>query len=162
MNNKISMNISSLRGKKAYCGHKPISKQTGSVLSKLVLMIAVGGIGYGAYVANNNGLINIDNLSSFKNSISTKFSGQGSFKGYGVQLMATKQFDQAETVMHDFARDGYSAFVLASQSKGQTIYKVRLGPYNYKPEAIAVKDKVVRRYPQNPFVKTSLVIYKPN
>ncbi len=162
MNKKTSMNVSALRGKKAYCGRKPLIKQTGSVLGKLVLMIAVGGIGYGAYIANNKGLINVDKLSSFKNSISNKLSSKDDFKGYGVQLMATKQLDQAETLMNDFARDGYSAFVLASKSKGRTIYKVRLGPYNHKPEAIAIKDKVVRRYPQNPFVKTSLVIYKPN
>ena len=162
MNKKISMNVSALRGKKAYCGRKPLTKQTGSVLGKLVLMIAVSGIGYGAYIANNNGLISVNKFTSFKNSISNKFSSKDDFKGYGVQLMATKQFDQAETVMNDFARDGYSAFVLASQLKGRTIYKVRLGPYNHRPEAIAVKDKVVRRYPQNPFVKTSLVIYKPN
>lgn len=166
MNKKTSMNVSALRGKKAYCGRKPLTKQTGSVLSKFILTIAVGGIGSGAYIANKKGLINAERFSSFKNSISNKFSSKdsfkGSFKGYGVQLMATKQFDQAETVMNDFARDGYSAFVLASQSKGRTIYKVRLGPYNHKPEAVAVKDKVVRRYPQNPFVKSSLVIYKPD
>jgi len=162
MNKKTSMNVSALRGKKAYCGRKPLSQQTGSVLGKLVLMIAVGGIGYGAYIANNKGLISVNKLTSFKNSISNKLSSKDDFKGYGVQLMATKQRDQAEIVMNDFARDGYSAFVLASKSKGRMIYKVRLGPYNHKPEAIAIKDKVVRRYPQNPFVKTSLVIYKPN
>ena len=84
------------------------------------------------------------------------------YSGYGVQLMATQQLDQAKTVMNDFARDGYSAFVIASNKKGRTLYKVRLGPYSYKPEALAVKDKVVRRYPNNPYVKSSLVIYKPN
>lgn len=162
MNKKTSPNLSALRGKKAYCGRKPLSKQTGSVLSKLVLMIAIGGIGYGAYIANNKGLINADKFASLKSTVSNKFSSGDNYKGYGVQLMATKQLDQAENVMNDFARDGYSAFVLASQSKGRTIYKVRLGPYSHKPEAVAVQDKVVRRYPQNPFVKTSLVIYKPN
>ena len=164
MNKKTSINVSALRGKTAYCGRKPLSKQTGSVLSKLVLMIVVGGIGYGAYIANDKGLINAKKFTSLKSTISNKLSSssKSDFKGYGVQLMATKQLDQAETVMNDFARDGYSAFVLASQSKGRTIYKVRLGPYNHKPEAVAVKDKVVRRYPQNPFVRTSLVIYKPN
>ena len=76
--------------------------------------------------------------------------------------MATKQLDRAKTVMNDFARDGCSAFVVANQAKGRTLYKVRLGPYSHKPEAIAVQDKVVRRYPNNPYVKSSLVIYKPN
>lgn len=162
MNKNALPNLSTIRGKNSYCGRKPLSKQMGSVLSKLMLMVVVGGIGYGAYIANNKGLISAEKLTSLKSSISNKLSTRDSFKGYGVQLMATKQRDQAEMVMNDFARDGYSAFVLASQSKGRTIYKVRLGPYSHKPEAVAVKDKVVRRYPQNPFVKTSLVIYKPD
>jgi len=89
-------------------------------------------------------------------------SSNDSYSGYGIQLVATKQFDQAKGIMNDFSRDGYSAFVLESKAKGRTLYKVRLGPYAHKPEAVAVKDKVARRYPNNPYVKSSLVIYKPN
>ncbi|PID33761.1 MAG: hypothetical protein CR955_01200 [Thiotrichales bacterium] len=162
MNNQTSLTFSVLQGKKAYCGRTPLSKQTGSVFSKLLLILVMGGIGYGIYTANNKGLINTKKFTSLKSTISNTFSSEDNFKGYGVQLMATKQLEQAKTVMNDFARDGYSAFILANKSKGRTIYKVRLGPYSHKPEAVAVKDKVVRRYPQNPFVKTSLVIYKPN
>lgn len=76
--------------------------------------------------------------------------------------MATQQLEQAKALMNDFARDGYSAYVLASKNKGRTYYKVRLGPYSHRPEALAIQDKVVRRYPQNPYVKSSLVIYKPH
>jgi hypothetical protein len=158
MNNKT---FTILRGKKAYCGRKPLSKQTGGI-NKLALIMIIGAVGYGAYIAKNKGLISIDKATSLVSSVSSKFSTNQNFSGYGVQLMATQQLDQAKTVMNDFARDGYSAFVLASQSKGRTYYKVRLGPYNQKPEALAIRDKVVQRYPQNPYVKSSLVIYKPN
>jgi len=125
-------------------------------------MFIMGGIGYSAYIANQKGLISSGSISSMTASISSKFSGSGDYSGYGIQLMATSQIDQAKSLMNDFASDGYSAFVLASEAKGRTLYKVRLGPYAHKPEAVAVQDKVTRRYPGNPYVKSSLVIYRPN
>lgn len=143
--------------------NKLLNKQTGGI-SKLMLLIIITGVGYGTYVANKKGLIKPDSISSITSSVKTTISKTFSddFTGYGVQLMATTELEQAKTVMNDFSRDGYSAFVMESRSKGRSIYKVRLGPYSYKPEAVAVQDKVIRRYPSNPYVKSSLVIYKPN
>lgn len=140
-----------------------LNKQRGGI-SKLMLLLIVGGIGYGTYQANANGLISIDSISSITSGFSDTFSisNDDDYSGYGIQLMATKQLGQAKALMNDFAQDGYSAFVLSSQTHGRTIYKVRLGPYSHKPEAVAVKDMVIRRYPSNPYVKSSLVIYKPN
>ncbi len=141
--------------------NKSMHSQTGSI-NKLMLMFIIGGIGYSAYIAKQKGLISSGSISSMTASISSKFSGSGDYSGYGIQLMATSQLDQAKALMNDFASDGYSAFVLASEAKGRTLYKVRLGPYTHKPEAVAVQDKVTRRYPSNPYVKSSLVIYRPN
>ncbi len=147
-------------------GKKRLSEQTGSI-NKFLMILIIGGLGYGAFIAKNKGLISLNKTQTFVSNLSSKISGKSanssdSHTGYGVQLMATKQLDQAKIVMNDFARDGYSAFVIASQARGRTVYKVRLGPYSHKPEAVAVQDKVVRRYPNNPYVRTSLVIYKPN
>jgi len=141
-------------------------KQQGGV-KRIMLFLIMGGIAYGAYLAKDKGYISNKALLSVKSitsSASNLFSNSNNdnFSGYGVQLMATKQLDQAKSLMNDFARDGYSAFVLSSKAKGRTFYKVRLGPYSHKPEAVAVRDKVIRRYPSNPYVKSSLVIYKPN
>ncbi len=144
--------------------NKLLSKQMGGV-SKLMLMIIIGGIGYGAYYANKQGLVTSNSIKSMTTKVSTKFSNivaNDDFKGYGVQLMATQQLDQAKALMNDFSSDGYSAFVLASKAKGRTYYKLRLGPYAHKSEAVAVQDKVIHRYPSSPYVKSSLVIYKPN
>jgi len=169
MNNK-TLQISAIRSNTASRfvnngGKKRLSEQTGSI-NKLLLILIVGGLGYSAFIAKNKGLISFDKTQTFVSHLSNKVSGSlssnnASFSGYGVQLMATKQLDQAKGVMNNFARDGYSAFVVAKKTKGRTLYKVRLGPYSHKPEAIAIQDKVVRRYPNNPYVKTSLVIYKP-
>jgi len=141
--------------------NKSIHRQIGSI-NKLMLMFIIGGIGYSVYIAKQKGLITSGSISSITASISSKFASNGDYSGYGIQLMATSQLDQAKSLMNDFASDGYSAFVLASEAKGRTLYKVRLGPYTHKPEAVAVQDKVIRRYPSNPYVKSSLVIYRPN
>ncbi len=139
------------------------SKQAGGI-SKFMLMLIVGGIAFGAYTAKKKGIIKTSSIptsvESFKSMVSMKQSNN-EYIGYGVQLMATRQLDQAKELMNDFASDGYSAFVLSSSGKGRTYYKVRLGPYAHRAEALAIKDKVVQRYPKSPYVKSSLVIYKP-
>ncbi len=144
-----------------------INKQQGAV-SKFMLMMIIGAVGYGLYYAKNKGFITKNaissvssNVSHYGSKISSRFSSNGDYIGYGVQIMATTELGQATSVMDDFADDGYSAFVVASKNKGRTFYKVRLGPYEYKPEAQAIKDKVKRRYPSSPYLKTSFVIYKP-
>jgi len=144
-----------------------LASQHGAI-SKLMLFMIIGAIGYGIYHAKNKGFINkgsIGTVTSQVNQYSAKiknsFSLDDNFAGYGVQIMATTQLDQAKSVMEDFANDGYSAFVVANRKKGRTYYKVRLGPYDHKPEAQAIKDKVKRRYPGSPYVKSSFVIYKP-
>ena len=147
-------------------GKKRLTEQTGSI-NKLLLIFIVGGLGYGAFIAKNKGLISFDKVQTIASKISNKVLGTSkrsgvNYSGYGVQIVATKQLDQAKVIMNDFARDGYSAFVVASEARGRTLYKVRLGPYSHKPEAVAIQDKVVRRYPNSPYVKRSLVIYKPN
>lgn len=136
-------------------------KQFGGI-SKLMLVVVLGLIGSGVYYAKDKGFVTKESVSNLSTKISSKFSGSGGYSGYGVQVMATGELKQAKSVMDDFARDGYSAFVLASKNKGRTLYKVRLGPYEYKPEANAIKDKVKQRYPRSPYIKTSFVIYRPN
>jgi len=141
------------------------SKQSGRI-SKFMLMLIIGGIIFGAYTAKKKGMLSSKTITSSVSSIKSTFTASPSsnddYVGYGVQLMATRQLDQAKELMNDFASDGYSAFVLASDSgKGRTYYKVRLGPYTHRSEALAIKDKVVQRYPNSPYVKSSLVIYKP-
>ena len=146
-------------------------KQSGGI-SLIMSLIIIGGISVGSYYAHKKGYLNkvmtVMSAAEFANQVndvwnsSKSTSTAGDFKGYGIQLVATAQLDRAKNIMNDFARDGYSAYVLSSKHQGRTYYKVRLGPYHHKPEAIAIKDKVIRRYPNNPYVKSSLVIYKPN
>lgn len=82
------------------------------------------------------------------------------YSGYGVQISASKNLDDAKKVMNEFAKEGYSAFVVSSIINGKTMYQVRLGPYDIKENAENTKDQIKRRYPRNPYTKHSFIIYR--
>lgn len=138
-----------------------ISNQTGKTSKRMLMMIAVAVVIVG-YFAFKKRVPIIDTVSSIATTVTETIISDPDYTGYAVQLMATRYKTQAVQLMNDFARDGYSAFVLATNLRGQPIYKVRIGPYSYKSEAVAIKDKLKRRYPRNRYVRSSLVIYLPN
>ena len=137
-----------------------MNKQTGKI-SKLMLMMIAAAVVLVGYVAFKKRNTIVNEVSSIATTVSETIISEPNYTGYGVQLMATRDITQAKQLMHDFARDGYSAFVLSTELRGRPIYKVRVGPYLYKSEAVAIKDKLKRRYPRNRYVKSSLVIYLP-
>lgn len=81
------------------------------------------------------------------------------FEGFGVQVVATTSLAEAKKVMNKFAMDGYSSFIVETSQRGSPLYLVRLGPYS-RAEAIAVNDKIKRRYVRSPYVRDSFVVYR--
>jgi len=134
--------------------------QSGKISKLLIALIAIGTI-FGLFYAYKQKNQIINQVSSITNRVTETIISEPSYTGYGVQLMASWELKQAEQLMNDFARDGYSAFVLRGQMRGRSIYKVRIGPYAYRSEALAIKDKLKRRYPKNRYVKSSIVIFLP-
>lgn len=137
-----------------------ISNQTGKTSKSMLAMIAVAVLIVGYFAFKKRAPI-MNTVSSFATTVTETIISDPDYTGYAVQLMATRYKTQAVQLMNDFARDGYSAFVLATNLRGQPIYKVRIGPYSYKSEAVAIKDKLKRRYSRNRYVRSSLVIYLP-
>ena len=76
-----------------------------------------------------------------------------------VQVVATTSLAEAKKVMNKFAMDGYSSFIVETSQRGSPLYLVRLGPYS-RAEAIAVNDKIKRRYVRSPYVRDSFVVYR--
>ncbi len=134
--------------------------QSGKINKLLLVLIGLSVLLGGVYAYKKRNRI-YNKVSTIATQVTETIVSEPSYTGYGVQLMATRDLKQAKQLMNDFARDGYSAFVVASQMRGRPIYKVRVGPYTHRPEALAIKDKLKRRYPKNRYVKSSLVIYKP-
>lgn len=81
------------------------------------------------------------------------------FEGFGVQVVATTSLAEAKKVMNKFALDGYSSFIIETSQRGNPLYLVRLGPYT-RAEAIAINDKIKRRYKKSPYVRDSFVVYR--
>lgn len=138
-----------------------MKKSQAGKVSKFILIILIFGILVGGLYAYKNRDRVYNKVTSITTRVTETIISEPSYTGYGVQLMATRDLKQAELLMNDFAKDGYSAFVVQGQMRGRSIYKVRVGPYAHKPEAQAIKDKLKRRYPKNRYVKSSLVIYRP-
>ncbi len=138
-----------------------ISNQTGKTSKRMLAMIAVAVIIVGYFAFKKRAPI-MNTVSSIATTVTDTIISDPDYTGYAVQLMATRYKTQAVQLMNDFARDGYSAFVLATNLRGRPIYKVRVGPYSHKSEAVAIKDKLKRRYPKNRYAKSSIVIYLPN
>lgn len=82
------------------------------------------------------------------------------YSGFGVQITASKNLEDAKRVMNDFAKEGYTAFVVSSVIRGRTMYQVRLGPYDLRENAEDVKRKIKRRFPRNQYVKRSFIVYR--
>ncbi len=137
-----------------------MKKQNGK-LSKFTIAVIAGAVILLILYAFKKRAVIKNKVSSIATTVTETIISEPNYTGYGVQLMATRDLRQAKQLMYDFARDGYSAFVLSTELRGRPIYKVRIGPYSYKSEAVAIKDKLKRRYPHNRYVKRSIVIYLP-
>lgn len=66
---------------------------------------------------------------------------------YTVQVVATPNREEAFSFQRALRKDGYSARVEeGGYGRKGIYYKVRIGKYDYKNDAIAVKDRIRRTY----------------
>ena len=137
----------------------PLSKQNGAAI-RTILIVLVGivllGLAY-KYLEKKNfyGL----STSTITSPIQKINPFKDDYSGFGVQVVASTSLTEAKKVMNKFALDGYSSFIVQISQRGNPLYLVRLGPYT-RAEAIAVNDKIKRRYKRSPYVRKSFVIYR--
>ena len=136
-----------------------LSRQRGLAASKVLIIIVVIVLLALAYkfVRDKNffGLTS----SSITRPIQSINPFTDDYAGYGVQVVATTNLTEGKKVMNKFAADGYSAFIVETSQRGNSLYLVRLGPYS-RDEAIAINDKIKRRYKRSPYVRDSFVVYR--
>ena len=137
----------------------PLSRQAGIAFSKILLILVslvllalvLRWVHQNDYFGINTSTITapIQKINPFKDE----------FEGFGVQVVATTSLAEAKKVMNKFALDGYSSFIVETSQRGSPLYLVRLGPYS-RAEAIAINDKIKRRYKRSPYVRDSFVVYR--
>lgn len=145
-----------------YTPRTPLSRQRGLAASKvllIILAIVLLALAY-KYVRDKNFFgLTAPSISSITAPIQSINPFSDDYAGYGVQVVATSNLEEGKRVMNKFAADGYSAFIVETDQRGTPLYLVRLGPYS-KDEAIAINDKIKRRYKQSPYVRDSFVVYR--
>ena len=142
-----------------YTKPSPLSRQAGLAFSKILLILVslallvlvLRWVHQNQYFGFNTSTITapIQKINPFKDE----------FEGFGVQVVATTSLAEAKKVMNKFAVDGYSSFIVETSQRGSPLYLVRLGPYS-RAEAIAINDKIKRRYKRSPYVRDSFVVYR--
>ena len=77
--------------------------------------------------------------------------------GFAIQFMASADKAKAEAVAKPLAAESYKVAVAEAKVDGKAIYRVRLGGFASKEEAVAAQAKMKARYTQNPDVQNSIV-----
>ena len=78
--------------------------------------------------------------------------------GYAIQLLATSSLTRANNLKNVMAGEGYPAYVTKTQQNGKTLYRVRIGQYKVKSEAVKDQLSMKRRYKKNTNVNRSAVV----
>ena len=67
-------------------------------------------------------------------------------EGFIVQVFSGRDEGQAKKVLATVRRDGYTAFMAPTQRGGQTLHRVRLGPFNTRGAAEKAERDVKRKH----------------
>ena len=66
-------------------------------------------------------------------------------KKWSVQISAAPAKDVADTLVQKLNANGYDGYVVKTEVKGQTYYRVRVGHFNAREEADAVRQSLARQ-----------------
>lgn len=88
-------------------------------------------------------------------SLPKKSSGRNK---YSVQLLATSNLSKAKSLSNTMKKEGYDAYVKTSKTNTGNLYRVRLGNFSAREEAVKTQATLKRRYLQNAQVQSSYVV----
>ena len=78
--------------------------------------------------------------------------------GYAIQLLATSSQARANSLKKVMAGEGYPTYVTKTKQNGKTLYRVRIGQYAKKSDAVKAQSSMKRRYKKNTNVNRSAVV----
>ena len=78
--------------------------------------------------------------------------------GYAIQLLATSSVSRANNLKNVMAGEGYPTYVTETLKNGKKLYRVRIGQYKTKPEALTAQAAMKRLYKKNANVNRSAVV----
>lgn len=93
------------------------------------------------------------------NKLTSKMTSTGQYRGYRIQVMNTRNREAAFKAKSDLMQlfPGQKAYVLFQSP----YFKVRVGNFPEKADAIAFKERLAKVYPQNGYIVEDIIEYKP-
>ncbi len=77
---------------------------------------------------------------------------------YSVQLLATSNSSKADSLSSTMEKEGYATYVKASKKGSGSLYRVRLGSFSGRADAVKKQADLKRRYRKNPYIQSSVVV----
>lgn len=112
----------------------------------------------------NNGRTKIDitpslvTITVFEgDSFSLELIDKRSYKGYSIQIIATKSKSKAYRISKKMINEGYLSFVNKIVVDNRSIYRVRIGVYLNLSSAQKFRKKIKKRYSHNVYIKKCIV-----
>jgi DedD protein len=76
-------------------------------------------------------------------------------EGLVVQVLASPNGDRAQQLLGDLKESGYQAFLSSTRVDGRTMHRVRIGPFDDRNQAEAVRRRVDKAYKVSSFITTN-------
>lgn len=94
------------------------------------------------------------------NKTTSAMTSTGMYKGYRLQVLNTRSRDEAFKLKADFLQwfPSQQTYVLYQSP----YFKVRVGNFRQRSEALAFKNQLARYYPQNAYIVEDLIEYTPS
>ena len=89
------------------------------------------------------------------NKLTSKMTSTGQYRGYRIQVMNTRNREAAFKAKSDLMQlfPGQKAYVLFQSP----YFKVRVGNFPEKADAIAFKERLAKVYPQNGYIVEDII-----
>lgn len=94
-------------------------------------------------------------IASTKTPAAVKSTGRNK---YSVQLLATSSSGKANNLSSTMKKEGYATYVKASKKDSGSLYRVRLGNFSGRADAVKKQADLKRRYRKNPYIQSSVVV----
>lgn len=94
------------------------------------------------------------------NKLTAKMTSSGQYKGYRLQLLNTRSREDAFKLKANMLQwfPDEKTYVLYQSP----YFKVRIGNFIKQADAIAFKNKLVKKYPQSAYVVEDIIEYNPD
>ena len=93
------------------------------------------------------------------NKLTAKMTSNGQFKGFRLQVLNSRSRDEAFKVKSDLLQQfpNQKSYVVYQSP----YFKVRIGNFIEKSEALSFRNQLTKKYPQNAYVVEDIIEYTP-